>query len=228
MVVRFYERLASVAPGLGQGVRRVWLFSPDHFRAVRRLAAVCSEDWILSDGTLKADGETLEALGGMSMAETAEKSKRIFAPEHGITLHIPLIARYFPGAKVVPILLNPTIPDMGLLILRNKLRELIGENDIVILSMDLSHYKTPEAMAAEDEKTLVVLKSLRFGATGRLDVDARRAAALVLMLLKDMGAGKGEILERTDSSALLGYRVESGTSYATVIYCLGSESSREW
>jgi AmmeMemoRadiSam system protein B len=131
-----------------------------------------------------------------------------------------LIARYFPNAKVVPILLNSKIPDMGLLILRNRLRELIRENDIVILSMDLSHYRTPEAMAAEDEKTLEVLKSLRFGATGGIDVDARRAAALVLMLFRDMGAERGELLEHTDSSALLGRRVESGTSYATLLYRL--------
>jgi AmmeMemoRadiSam system protein B len=107
---------------------------------------------------------------------------------------------------------------MGLLILRKKIMELSGPDDVVILSMDLSHYKTPEAMAAEDEKTLEVLRAMKPLATRTLDVDARRAAALVLTLFKDMGARRGEILERTDSSAILGRRVESGTSYATIVY----------
>jgi hypothetical protein len=84
--------------------------------------------------------------------------------------------------------------------------------------MDLSHYKTPEAMAAEDERTLEVLRNIQPMRTGGLDVDARRAASLVLRLFKEMGAERGIVLEHTDSSALLGRRIESGTSYVTMIY----------
>jgi AmmeMemoRadiSam system protein B len=218
MIVRFYENLPPET-------KRVWLLAPDHFRRVRKPVALCGENWTLvertpvertlSERVLEADGEVCEVLRAMGIVE---ERPEIFVGEHGITLHIPLIARYFPDAKVVPMLLNPKIPDMGLIILRNKLRELFREGDIVFLSLDLSHYKTPEAMAVEDERTLEVLKSLRFGATGGLDMDARRAAALALMLFKDMGAKKGKVLEHTDSSAILGYRVESGTSYATVMY----------
>jgi AmmeMemoRadiSam system protein B len=215
MIIRFYQRLAGASEE-GRDVRRVWLLAPDHFRRVRNLAAVCSLDWALSTRTLEADEEARKALESLSMVEAADET--IFAPEHGITIHIPLIARYFPNAKVVPVLLNPKIPDVGLIILRNKILELFRSGDVVILSMDLSHYKTPEAMAAEDEKTLPVLTKLRFGATGGLDVDARRAAALVLMLFRALGGGEGRVLERMDTSDILGRRLESGTSYATVIY----------
>jgi AmmeMemoRadiSam system protein B len=219
MIVRFYDRLAS-SSRQGRDVGRVWLFSPDHFHRVRHLAAICDEDWALSSGTLEADGEACGALGAMRDVEANSGAKitKIFGAEHGITLHIPLIARYFPNARVVPILVNPKAPDIGLLILRNKILELFRDGDIIILSMDLSHYKTPEAMAVEDSRTLPVLENLHFLAAGGLDVDARRAAALVLMLFKDMGAGRGEILERMDSSDILGRRVESGTSYATAVY----------
>jgi AmmeMemoRadiSam system protein B len=209
MIVRFYERVSS-----GE-VKRVWLFSPDHFRRARRLAALCDGDWALSGGTLEADGD---ACGALASLRIVEANSAIFAAEHGITLHIPLIARYFPNAAVVPILLNPEISDMGLIILKNKISELLREDDIVILSMDLSHYKTPEEMAAEDIKTLDVLKNLRFTAAHTIDADARRAASLVMRLFKDLGAERGLVLERSDSSDFLGRRVESGTSYATVVY----------
>jgi hypothetical protein len=33
-----------------------------------------------------------------------------------------------------------------------------------------------------------------------------------------MGAKKGELLEHEDSSSLMGQRVESGTSYATMVF----------
>jgi poly-gamma-glutamate synthesis protein (capsule biosynthesis protein) len=209
MIVRFYERIASPE------AKRVWLFSPDHFHRARKPAAFCDGDWALASGTLKADKEACEALRKLKIAEA---NHSWFGAEHGITLHVPLIAHYFPNAAVVPMVLNPRIPDLGLLILRNKILELMRDDDIVILSMDLSHYKTPEGMAAEDEKTLLALENLASGATGRLDVDARRAASLVLRLLQDRGATRGVVLEHTDSSALLGRRIESGTSYATIIY----------
>jgi AmmeMemoRadiSam system protein B len=209
MIVRFYERVSNPE------TKRVWLFAPDHFRRARKLAAVCEADWKLDTGTLKSDKDACAALDSLSFAEN---DAPMFRGEHGITIHIPLIARYFPNAGVVPIVLRPDIPDMGLLILRKKIMEMIGPDDVVILSMDLSHYKTPEAMAAEDARTLEVLRGMKPLETGALDVDARRAAALVLYLFRDMGASAGEVLEHTDSSAILGRRVESGTSYASVIY----------
>jgi AmmeMemoRadiSam system protein B len=209
MIVRFYERISSPE------VKRVWLFSPDHFRRARRLAAVCDADWKLNMGTLRYDKDACAALDSLTLTEN---DAPMFRREHGITIHIPLIARYFPNARVVPVVLDRNIPDIGLIILRKKIMELIGPDDVIILSMDLSHYKTPEAMAAEDVRTLEVLREMKPLETRTLDVDASRAAALVLSLFRDMGAGIGEVLERTDSSAILGRRVESGTSYATVTY----------
>jgi AmmeMemoRadiSam system protein B len=213
MIVRFYRELANGTSE--RGVRRVFLFAPDHFRRARRWVAVCPADWRLSVGVASVDRTALEFL---TRSKIVEATPELFVMEHGITLHIPLIARFFPGASVVPIVLRPDIPDMALLMLRNRLKRLTGEGDIIILSMDLSHYKPPEAMAREDKRTLGALTALKAFATSNLDVDARRAAALVLALFRDMGATKGEILEYTDSSALLGKRIESGTSYATIIY----------
>ena len=209
MIVRFYERIASPE------ARRVWLFSPDHFHKARNLAAFCAADWALSGGTLEADEEASESRKGLAIAEA---NARLFASEHGITLHIPLVARYFPNAKVVPMVLNRNISDVGILILRDKIRSLLRSDDVIILSMDLSHYKTPEGMASEDVKTLDVLENLRFTRADGIDADARRAASLVLRLFKDLGAARGTVLEHTDSSAILGRRVESGTSYATIVY----------
>jgi AmmeMemoRadiSam system protein B len=209
MIVRFYERVSSPE------VKRVWLFAPDHFRRARKLAAVCDADWKLDTGTLESDKEACAALDSLTFAES---DAPMFEGEHGITIHIPLIARYFPNARVVPVVLSRNISDIGLIILRKKIMELIGLDDVIILSMDLSHYKTSEAMALEDERTLEVLREMKPLETPSLDVDARRAAALVLYLFRDMGASIGEVLERSDSSEALGCRVESGTSYATVIY----------
>jgi AmmeMemoRadiSam system protein B len=209
MIVRFYERISNPE------VKRVWLFSPDHFRRARKLAAVCDADWKLNTGMLEHDRDACAAVGSLRFAEG---DAPLFGGEHGVTIHIPLIAKYFPNARVVPVVLSRNIPDMALVILRKKILNLAGPNDVILLSMDLSHYKTPEAMALEDERTLSALRGIEPFETPTLDIDARRAAALVLSLFRDMGASTGVVLERTDSSEVLGRKVESGTSYATVTY----------
>lgn len=209
MIERFYERLESPL------VRRVWLFSPDHFRRARTFAALCPDDWQTPERILGADREACETLRSLSVAGA---DGALFRREHGITIHIPFIARHFPNASVVPLVIGGRTPDLALVILRNAVRDLIRDGDAIILSMDLSHYKTPEAMAAEDRKTLDVLANLRQAGTKTIDVDARRAAALLLMLFREFGIEKGTVLEHADSSSVLGRRVESGTSYATILY----------
>lgn len=209
MIVRFYERIAS------DKVQRVWLFSPDHFKRAKNYVAVCEGDWLLADRLLEADAVVKSGLSGMGVVET---NTQLFAEEHGITIHIPLIARYFPNATIVPMVLRSDTPDLVLLMLKSYMLEAMEEGDVIILSMDLSHYKTPEGMAAEDERTLEVLSAIEPMKTDRLDIDARRAASLVLRLFKALGAKKGIVCEHMDLSDILGYRVESGTSYATVIY----------
>ena len=216
MIARFYELISSDAAN----VRRIWLMSPDHFERARNYVAVCGDDWFAAGRKLETDAAAKSGFSGMSIAEV---NSRLFAEEHGITIHIPLIARYFPNATIVPMVLKPNTPDIALLMLKNYIIGVMGENDLVILSMDMSHYKTSEEMQAEDARSLEVLTNLEPMKTDRIDIDARRAASLVLRLFKELGAERGEVAERMDSSDIMGYKLDpiSGTSYATIIYKSG-------
>jgi AmmeMemoRadiSam system protein B len=212
MIVRFYRELSRRLD-----VRRVFIFAPDHYRQARRFVAICPADWQLSSGVLRSDRETVQILNGMKIVESRSD---MFSKEHGITIHIPLIARFFPNATVVPIVFRGDIPDMALIQLRKKFAEFLRDGDLILLSMDLSHYKPPEEMAREDERTLKVLLDMASNATTGIDVDAPCATSFVLSLLKEQGVKKGELLEHSDSSEISGSRVESGTSYATIVYRL--------
>ena len=216
MIQRFYEHLGSPE------VRRVWLLSPDHFRRARTFAALCPDDWPTPERLLMADREACETLSSLSVAGA---DGALFRREHGITVHIPFVARHFPNASVVPMVIGARTPDLALIILKNAILDLLRDGDVIILSMDLSHYKTPEAMAAEDRRTLDVLANIRPAGTKTIDVDARRAAALVLMLFREVGIEKGTVLEHADSSSVLGRRVESGTSYAAILYGTSGEGT---
>jgi AmmeMemoRadiSam system protein B len=211
MITRFYDELSQK-----KNVKRIYLLAPDHFRRARNWAAVCGADWQAAGfGTLKAGADAVNRLRRLNVVEVRSD---MFAAEHGITVHIPFIARYFKDAAVIPIVLRRDIPDTALLSIRGAIREMAGEDELIILSMDFSHYKTPEEMAEEDKRSICALTNMNIMKLARADVDARRAAALVTLLFRDRGARRGELLERSDSSEVLGRRVESGTSYATIIY----------
>ena len=211
MIEDFYQRIGS------EDANRVWLFSPDHFRRARAYAPFCPDDWKAPSRILKADGEAFRILENLSVSGP---DRALFGKEHGITIHIPYVAKHFPKATVVPMVVGYSTPDLALLELKKAIMKIAGEDDVFILSMDLSHYKTPEGMVREDEKTLPVLAGLNHGQTKEIDVDARRAAALLLLLMKELGAEEGTVIHRSDTSEILGRRVESGTSYATIIYHL--------
>jgi AmmeMemoRadiSam system protein B len=210
MMLRFYGELSRK-----QGVKRVYLFAPDHFRRAQNWVAVCNADWSTGAGMLRADADAVNELQSLKIVEVRSD---MFAVEHGITMHIPLVAHYFKNATIIPLVLRPGIPDIALLMLRKKLQGMSDDGDLVILSMDFSHYKTSEAMAAEDKRSIAALTKMNVPGLARADVDARRAAALVTLLFKDKGARRGELLERSDSSVIHGRRVESGTSYVTLLY----------
>ena len=219
MMARFYERISSGSDS--KKILRVWLLSPDHFKRAKNYAVVCGGDWQTAGRTLEADVAAKNGFGRMGVVDT---DAGLFAEEHGITIHIPFIARYFPNAAVVPMVLKSDIPDIVLLMLKNYMIGEMRESDMIILSMDLSHYKTPEAMAEEDGRSLEVLTNIEPMRTDHLDIDARRAASLVLRLFRELGAERGIIMERMDTSDILGYRVESGTSYATIVYNAGNDT----
>jgi AmmeMemoRadiSam system protein B len=209
MMLRFYGGFPR------EGVRRVFLISPDHFARAKKWAAVCPDDWEAADGVTPGDRSAADALARLGFVEIRTD---MFAAEHGVTVHVPLIARFFPGASIVPIALGADMPDTALLSLRAAIKNILREGDAVILSADLSHYAPPDELAARDARAVKILTAMQAGATKSLDMDAQGGAALAVLLLRDMGARRGELLERADTSSVLGKRIESGTGYAAIIY----------
>jgi AmmeMemoRadiSam system protein B len=192
----------------------VILIGPDHFRAGRGPVSLCGADWETPFGPLSAD----PAAATLVSSGLALRQDGIFPGEHGMTVHLPLIRRFFPGASVLPLILRGNVSDLQLLALRKFLLPLAREGGLVLLSMDLSHRKLPPEAAREDDRTLPVLLGLRPRSLTGLDLDCPRGAALFLSLMKELGADDPTLLERSDSGTLSGRLGEPCTSYATILY----------
>lgn len=211
LLVRFYKALRRSAPS----PRRVLLIAPDHYRGGRGALSFCGAPWETSRGKVPADDEGVAVLEKLGVAR---RDDGLFVREHGVTVHLPLLAAFFPGVPVLPLAVRSSVSDLELLALRKILAPLWYAGGLVILSMDLSHGKRSAEALREDRRTLPVLSELRWKELQGLDLDCPRGSALVLALLNELGARRGVVLEHT-TSAQLGENSEApGTSYATVLF----------
>ena len=220
MILRFYATLKAS----GLSPKRVALIAPDHYRAGRRAVTVCGADWETASGTLRADAA---AVGAIVRSGAATRDDRIFAREHGVTTHLPLIRETFPDATVIPLAIRTSASDMQLLVLRKLLLPFLRDGGLVILSMDLSHRKSPADAAREDARTLPALAGMDIQSLRGLDIDSPRGAALFLALVRDLGDSlrslrerneRGVVLEHTNSGVIRDRPKEPCTSYATMLF----------
>ena len=213
LLVRFYETLRRSGPS----PRRILLLAPDHWRAGRGALTFCGASWETSRGLVPADVEAVTALHALGIVG---RNDELFLREHGVTVHLPLLAAFFPGVPVLPLVVRSSVSDLELLALRKALVPLLEAGGLVLLSMDLSHGKSSAEALRQDRRTLSVLTELRSGALRGLDLDCPRGSALFLSLVKDLGARRGVVLEHTTSALLEGNgnAPSPGTSYATLLF----------
>ncbi len=211
MILRFYATLKAS----GLSPKRVVLIAPDHYRAGRSAVTVCGADWETASGKLPADEGMV---GAVVRSGAATRDDRIFVREHGVTTHLPLLREAFPDATVLPVVVRTSASDMQLLVLRKLLAPFLRDCGLVILSMDLSHYKSPADAARDDARTLPVLARMDATSLRGLDIDTPRGAALFLALVRDLGSLRGVVLDHSDSGAILNRPDEPCTSYATMLF----------
>lgn len=212
MIDRLYKRLASedAAPA------RVVIIGPDHFGRARAGVVMGAPDWRTPAGLLLLSGD---AAAARALSWAVPRQDDAVQRDHCVTEHIPHVLRFFPGAKVLCLLLRTSASDMELLRAHRVLTRLLRqEGGVVLLSMDLSHYKPRATSDAEDERTLAVLRGFHTGEIGGLDVDCRRGARLFLALMQTLGNGEAVLLERSNSDDYASRPSPRTTGHATCLY----------
>lgn len=154
-------------------VRTVVLVSPNHFSIGSTAMQVSRGSWSTPYGRVDAD---TEAIATLLTAVPELRHDEFTAPhEHGIGGLTPYVVRSFPNARLVPIMLDESLPaDTAW-----KLGEAIATqlpDAILIASVDMTHNQTAEYTAANDERVLALIERAGWcdGAvcTDNLDVDS--------------------------------------------------------
>jgi AmmeMemoRadiSam system protein B len=185
-----------LAPCRGK-VNRVVLAGPAHRVHVAGAAVPSAPAFESPLGSVPLDREALERLSELPFVEVSDAAH---APEHSLEVHLPFLQYVLGAFQLVPIVVGDAAPDD-----MARLFEAVwgGEETLIVVSSDLSHYLPYEAARRRDRRTVDSILALdarveldeACGAmpiNGLLTVARRRGMAVELLDLRNSGDTAGD------------------------------------
>jgi len=158
----------------------VILMSTNHFAQGVSPIQTTLGSWETYYGEVRSDQGVIEDL--MDEIETLSIEDETFEFEHGISTLVPFIARSFPGAKIVPLVIDESLSEED----RWNLVEAIDDHvddAVVIASIDMSHFLPQTSSEFHDE---ITMRSIELGSVEDIELEIDSNATLdVLMQLNN-------------------------------------------
>lgn len=200
----FFDGLPSSAPG------RVVVLGPDHQdRGAGRLCTT-TRDWNGVTGPVVTDSSFV---GDLVAAGVAVVDDQLLQTEHGVNAVIPFVHQRWPGTKVVAMTMKSgTSPEERDRLVKY-LADHLGAHDLVLASVDFSHYHPLAQAQQEDTISLDAVARLDADQALTIPVDGPGPIAVVLGFARQRHAQE-QRLRHLNSAEYLGQPgLDSTTSY---------------
>ena len=179
------------------------IVSPDHFW-LSKYKVESLPLWVrqMCYGTSCVLSETLLPYG------TNSEIGRIFSAsgitrEHGIWEHIIRISKYFPSAKVMPVLLRrKLVPWMEEYSIANRIASLEDSRILVVTSVDFSHHVREEFARLHDIKSVEILNQGTLEDFSDIEVDCRNCLAVAKLLSEKKKKTNFILFDRTSVDSI--------------------------
>ena len=187
----------ALLAGLRGTVTRVVLAGPAHRVYVTGAAVPTAREFQTPLGTVPIDRETIARLLTLPFVEARDDAHAL---EHSLEVHLPFLQTVLGGFSLVPIVVGDAPPA--------RMADLFeaawgGEETLVVVSSDLSHYLPYEAARTRDRDTVEAILALdpridpeeACGArpiNGLLTLARRRGMAVELLDLRNSGDTAGD------------------------------------
>lgn len=199
-----------------QNIRRVILISPNHFSAGRGWIASTDQDWLIPGGKMITDRTVIDRLAMMNLLNVDETP---WPQEHGIFNILPVLAKYFPDATLVPIILKNGTPDELVDQVAIALSGTFDDSTLVVGSFDFSHNKTDTVADQHDEASMKAVQNLDLDILPTLDTDSPVGLRLFLQLMRGDGATNFSLFHHSNSAKITGrLNATDTTSYITGVF----------
>jgi hypothetical protein len=200
IAARAYARLAAAAPRIA----RVVLLGPSHFVALRGLAAPTVTEWRTSLGAIAIDREALADVADLRQVIAHDQPH---AREHSLEVQLPFLQTVLPRFALAPLAVGAVAPAAVAEVLE---RLWGGDETLVVISTDLSHYLGYDAARERDARTAARIAARATDLVGEdccgcqplnglLALAARRGMSVEQLDLRNSGDTAG------DRSRVVGY-----------------------
>ena len=153
------ETAASIYSNIEQikdKVRRVVLLGPTHRVYVKGIALPSNTHFASPLGNVSIDTQSLNKISKHSFVDYIDEAH---AQEHSLEVHIPFLQKVLNNFVLLPILVGEASPGQVAIIL-NELWG--GEETLIVISSDLSHFLDYETAAKTDNKTTQLIENFDY------------------------------------------------------------------
>ena len=208
-----------------RNINTIVIVGPNHEEKGRGDILVSQYDYKTPWGLVNPDMSKVDILIKSGFVYEDEE---IFKTEHSISSLVSYIKFYLPETNIVPIIVKSKAKDKDLDKLSGLLDRILGENDVVLASVDFSHYLNRFGAQFHDDKSISAIANFNFDTLKKIEVDSPNSLRVLLKYLERRGAMKMSHYKNTNSalySSFLDY--ENVTSYLFSFFTKGSSLSDE-
>lgn len=212
LIADFYNKVGS------DKVSIVFLVSPDHYNNYFKpdsIAYTSYLNWDTPFGVLQTDNNSIKNLLSNKNIEINDSAMGL---EHGIYVEAPFIKKFFPNAKIVPLVLKNNLPYEKFLSLGNAIKKISNNNSILIVSSDFTHDASADQASANDKKSIDVLKNLSADKVDQVTNDCKQCIATLSGFLGDNNQNNFYLINNENSFDISGQDKNSVTSYVSGYY----------
>ncbi|NTU98769.1 AmmeMemoRadiSam system protein B, partial [Candidatus Falkowbacteria bacterium] len=187
------------------------VIGPDHFERCRQKFSVTGASVMTMFGELKVDKNVMKQI----LDSGAGSEESCFHGEHAIGVQANYIKKFFPRAKIVPVLLSYSAGKRDFAATINELKN--DRKDVFVLaSVDFTHYMDVQKAESVDAITRRMINGNDGSLISLKQVDSPGTLKVILGLAKSLRL-KSEIIEHRNSFYYDGI-YKNTTSYFSVLF----------
>lgn len=190
-----YAQLQPVA----ERIRRVVLIGPSHRVALRGIATSSAEAYHTPLGSVPLDRAALAVLADLPYVQERDDAH---AHEHSLEVHLPFLQAVLRQFSLIPLVAGDATPEQVATVLE---RLWGGEDTLLVVSSDLSHYHSYADAQQQDRATSEAIAQLRYQDIDFDDACGRVPVSGLLYLARQHGL-HGKILDLRNSGDTAGPR----------------------
>ncbi len=218
-VAGFFDSVKSLDPKI------VVLVGPNHGQ--RGLDNVVSSylNWNTPYGELKTETKLLAKLEKDGLVKIRPE---IMEGEHSVSSLVPFIKKTWKNTKVLPVILKNNASSEDLEKLAIWLKNEVGNDSLLLVSVDFSHYLSLEPANFHDELSLAVLKSGDITRVRKLEVDSPNSLYVLLKYNELKGSKNFQLFSHTNSATILQNRnLKETTSHVIAGFSNGEPVAKD-